>query len=123
MTSFKEGSKKMLKNKKCLPCIGTQAPLKGKELKALSEELGKSWEVIEEHHLGKTFIFKNFKEALAFVNAIGKIAEEEHHHPDIFLAWGKVKIELWTHAIKGLSENDFVLAAKIDALHTSQGLD
>lgn len=77
----------------------------------------KDWEVVEEVKIVKQFKFKNFKEALAFVNKVGELAESENHHPNIFLyGWSKVKITLTTHALKGLSENDFILAAKIDAL-------
>lgn len=79
-------------------------------------ELQPDWKVVDDHHLERSFKFKNFKEALEFTNAVAKIAEQEQHHPDIYLAWGKVKITLWTHKINGLSENDFILAAKIDKL-------
>ena len=89
-------------------------PLKGKELKAIRDSLGGDWNVVDEHHLEKEFRFKNFAEALAFTNRVGAIAEQEGHHPDIFLAWGKVRITLWTHKIDGLTRSDFVLAAKID---------
>jgi len=72
------------------------------------------WKVIEEHHLQKTFLFKDFKQALAFVNRVGEVAEREGHHPDLFLSWGRTDVTLYTHKIKGLSESDFILAAKID---------
>jgi 4a-hydroxytetrahydrobiopterin dehydratase len=100
--------------KKCHACSSTTAPLRGHELTALMNQLGEGWKMVEEHHLEKEYTFKNFKEALAFVNKVGAIAEEEGHHPDILLRWGKVKIMLWTHKIGGLSENDFILAAKLD---------
>jgi len=104
-----------LSDKKCISCeIGTP-PLKGDELRKFHEQLD-NWEVIEEHHLEKEFKFKDFKEALEFTNKVGEIAEEENHHPDIFLAWGKVKLTLFTHKIDGLSESDFVFAAKVDEL-------
>ena len=74
------------------------------------------WQVVEEHHLEKEFRFRNFAEALAFTNKIGAIAEEQGHHPDIDLAWGKVCVTIWTHKIDGLTRSDFVLAAKIDRL-------
>ncbi len=103
-----------LSKKKCTPCQGGVPPLKGPSLAELERQLGKGWKVIDEHHLEKEFSFKNFRDALAFTNAIGAIAEEEGHHPDILLTYGKVKIELWTHKNNGLTENDFILAAKIE---------
>ena len=104
----------ILAQKKCVPCEGGVSPLKGDGLKQLHNQV-QGWEVVDEHHLEKTYTFKNFKEALAFTNKVGAIAEEEGHHPDIYLAWGKVKITIWTHKIDGLTESDFILAAKIDA--------
>jgi 4a-hydroxytetrahydrobiopterin dehydratase len=77
------------------------------------------WKIIEEHHLTKTFKFPNFRGALGFVNRVGELAEEQGHHPDIFLAWGKVEITIWTHKVNGLTESDFILAAKIDQLYES----
>jgi len=74
------------------------------------------WEAVNEHHLKKTFAFPDFQRALDFVNRVGAVAEEQGHHPDIFLAWGKVEITMWTHKIDGLTESDFILAAKIDRL-------
>jgi 4a-hydroxytetrahydrobiopterin dehydratase len=103
-----------LSNKKCIPCRGGVPPLKGQELEKLHRQLGDSWHVIDEHHLEKEYFFKNFREALAFTNKIGEIAEEEGHHPDLLLSYGKVKIQLWTHKIEGLTESDFILAAKCD---------
>ena len=100
---------------KCRPCNEQEPPLKGGALANLQRELSDSWKVIGEHHLEKEYSFKNFKEALDFTNRVGAIAEEEGHHPDISLSWGKVKLQLWTHKIGGLSENDFILAAKADA--------
>jgi 4a-hydroxytetrahydrobiopterin dehydratase len=103
-----------LVNKKCVPCKGGVPPLKGEPLKELQKQLGDGWKVVEEHHLEKEFAFRNFKEALAFTNRVGEVAEQEGHHPDIFLSWGKVKIQLWTHKIDGLTESDFIMAAKCD---------
>lgn len=80
---------------------------------ALLAELS-DWEIVGNHHLVKTYTFKNFAAALDFVNRIGAIAEEQDHHPDIFLAWGKVTVEIWTHKINGLTESDFIFAAKCD---------
>ncbi len=105
-----------LSEKKCSACAGETTPLEGEKLNAMSSELGGGWKVVNEHHLEKDFQFKDFKEALHFANCVGAIAEEEGHHPDIHLAWGKARIILWTHTINGLSESDFVLAAKIDLL-------
>ena len=104
-----------LTKKKCTPCTKGVSPLKGELLAKACRELGGNWKVIDEHHLEKEYSFKNFREALAFTDKIGEIAEQEGHHPDIFLSYGKVKIQLWTHKIDGLSENDFILAAKCDS--------
>lgn len=103
-----------LSKKKCTPCQGGVPPLKGSSLVELCRQLGKGWKVIDEHHLEKEYSFKNFRDALAFTNAVGAIAEEEGHHPDISLSYGKVKIQLWTHKVNGLTESDFILAAKIE---------
>ena len=100
--------------KKCIPCKGGVPPLKGEELTIILEKLGNEWQVIDEHHLEKEFTFKNFQDALHFTNKVGEIAEEQRHHPDIYLAWGKVKLLVWTHKINGLTESDFVYAAKTD---------
>ena len=91
-------------------------PLTGDALQALHKQLGNDWQVIAGHHLEKEYGFKNFAEALAFTNQLGALAEEIFHHPDIFLAWGKVRVTLWTHKIDGLNEADFIFAAKADAL-------
>ena len=104
-----------LLEKTCEPCTKKTERLRGEALGEMQRQLGEDWKVIGEHHLEKEYGFKNFKEALDFTNRVGAIAEEEGHHPDIFLAWGKVKLTVWTHAIDGLSENDFILAAKADA--------
>ncbi len=108
-----------LASKQCVPCKGGVPPLKGDELKRLHEALANGWEVVEEHHLSKQFRFKNFREALDYVNRVGETAEEQHHHPDIHLAWGKVGIEVWTHKIDGLTESDFIFAAKAEQLSGS----
>ena len=103
-----------LANEKCIPCRGGVPPLKGAELQSVARELGGTWRIVDEHHLEKEFRFRDFEQALSFTNAIGAIAEREGHHPDIHLAWGKVRIEIWTHKIDGLTRSDFILAAKID---------
>lgn len=105
-----------LSQKKCIPCTGAIPALKGASLQSLHEELGFSWKIINEHHLEKEFSFPDFLTALNFVNRVGSLAETESHHPDIYLAWGRVRIMIWTHKIDGLTESDFVLAAKIDSL-------
>jgi 4a-hydroxytetrahydrobiopterin dehydratase len=104
-----------LAEKHCVPCHGGIAPLKGEELERLKAQVS-GWQVIEEHHLWKSFAFPDFRTALSFVNRVGETAEAEGHHPDLFLAWGKVDVKIWTHKIDGLAESDFVLAAKIDRL-------
>ncbi|HEX7677179.1 MAG TPA: 4a-hydroxytetrahydrobiopterin dehydratase [Thermoanaerobaculia bacterium] len=88
--------------------------MKGKELAELARTLGGDWRVVDEHHLEKEYTFPDFAQALAFTNRIGAIAEEEGHHPDIYLAWGKVGVKIWTHKVDGLTRADFVLAAKMD---------
>lgn len=105
-----------LTRKECVPCKGGVPPLKGQALLDLQQKLGGSWQIADEHHLEKTFTFKNFRQALDFTNQVGELAEKVGHHPDIYLAWGKVRITIWTHKIDGLTESDFILAAKIDAL-------
>ena len=102
--------------KQCIPCRGGVPPLAGEELAALHGELGDSWELVESHHLEKLFRFDDFRQALEFTNKVGELAEEQDHHPDIFLAWGRVRVTIWTHKIDGLTESDFVFAAKVDAL-------
>ena len=98
----------------CIPCKGGVPPLKGEELEDLLEKLGNSWKIIKEHHLEKEYLFRNFREALDFTNKVGEMAEDQGHHPDIFLAWGKVRLTIWTHKIDGLTESDFIFAAKAD---------
>ena len=102
--------------KECVPCRGGVPPLAGAELAALERQVGPAWKVIDGHHLEREFTFPDFKGALAFTNRVGALAEAEGHHPDIHLAWGKVRITIWTHKIDGLTESDFILAAKAEAL-------
>lgn len=104
-----------LASRECVPCRGGVPPLKGEQLQTLSAEL-KEWSVVGEHHLSKVFKLRDFQEALAFVNRVGELAEEQRHHPDICFGWGRVEITIWTHKIDGLTESDFILAAKIDQL-------
>ena len=105
-----------LAEKECVPCKGGVAPLKGEALKQLAEQLETGWQVVDEHHLERDYTFKNFRAALDFTNKVGDLAEKVGHHPDIYLAWGKVRLTVWTHKIDGLTESDFVLAAKADKL-------
>ena len=102
-----------LASKTCVPCKGGVPPLKGQELESYLKQV-EGWSAVREHHLSKTFKFPDFRQALDFVNRVGEVAEQQGHHPDIFLAWGRTEITLWTHAIDGLSESDFIMAAKID---------
>ncbi len=104
-----------LAEKQCIPCRGGVPPLTDEEIAPLAAEIP-AWNVIDEHHLDRTYSFSNFREALDFTNQIGELAEEQGHHPDIYLAWGKVGVQLWTHKIDGLTESDFVMAAKIERL-------
>jgi 4a-hydroxytetrahydrobiopterin dehydratase len=101
--------------KECVPCRGGVPPLRGAEIAALTEKLGGGWKVVGEHHLEKEYGFKNFRAALDYTNRVGELAEAQGHHPDIYLAWGKVKLTIWTHKIDGLTESDFIFAAKADA--------
>jgi 4a-hydroxytetrahydrobiopterin dehydratase len=102
--------------RRCVPCRGGTPPLRGEPLAALLRELGGGWRAEGEHHLEKEFRFRDFAGALAFANRIGALADEQSHHPDLHLAWGKLGVSIWTHTIDGLTESDFVLAAKIDQL-------
>jgi 4a-hydroxytetrahydrobiopterin dehydratase len=102
--------------RRCVPCRGDTPPLRGEAVSRLLEQLGGGWRAVDEHHLEKEYRFPDFRSALAFTNRLGELAERESHHPDIHLAWGRVRLEIWTHKIRGLSESDFVLAAKADAL-------
>ena len=103
-----------LLSKKCIPCSIGAIPLDTVEITIFLKDVAPGWEVMEDKRLERTFKFKDFKEALEFTNKVGALAEEEGHHPDICLAWGKVVVTLWTHKIDGLHENDFIMAAKID---------
>jgi 4a-hydroxytetrahydrobiopterin dehydratase len=105
-----------LASKTCVPCRGNVPPLKGAELATLARQLP-TWEVTSEHHLSRNYSFPDFRQALDFVNQVGEVAEEQGHHPDIQLSWGRVGITLWTHKIDGLTESDFIMAAKIEKLH------
>lgn len=102
--------------KHCVPCREGVPPLRGEELEKLKSHVP-GWQVVDGHHLWKAFTFPDFRSALDFVNRTGEIAEAEGHHPDLLLSWGRVEVTTWTHKIDGLTENDFILAAKIEQAH------
>jgi 4a-hydroxytetrahydrobiopterin dehydratase len=104
-----------LARKTCVPCEGGVPPLKGDELKEYEQQLP-GWQVVEGHHIVRDFNFPDFKSALAFVNQVGDIAEAEGHHPEIKFTWGKARVSIWTHKVNGLTESDFILAAKISKI-------
>ncbi len=106
-----------LADKHCVPCRGGVPALKGTELQSFAAQLP-SWSVTDEHHLLRSFSFPDFKTALDFVNRVGAVAEQEGHHPDLTLSWGRVDAKTYTHKVDGLTESDFVLAAKIDRLYS-----
>jgi 4a-hydroxytetrahydrobiopterin dehydratase len=110
-----------LASQRCVPCKGGVPPLRGRALDDLLARLGGGWQVVDEHHLAKEYRFRDFADALTFTNRVGALAEAERHHPDIHLAWGRVRLEIWTHVIDGLTESDFVLAAKADRLEGAEG--
>ena len=103
----------------CIPCKGGIPPMTAEQITPWIARLGGDWQAVENHHLLKTYRFKDFRQALDFTNRIGELAEQIGHHPDIHLAWGKVAVTIWTHKIDGLSESDFIFAAKVDALAIS----
>jgi 4a-hydroxytetrahydrobiopterin dehydratase len=111
-----ETAKIKLREKQCVPCEGSVDPLGKKAIETYSQELGPGWQVKEGHSLEKIFSFDDFRGALQFTEAAGEIAEAEEHHPTIELSWGKAKVTVFTHAVDGLTENDFILAAKIDSI-------
>jgi 4a-hydroxytetrahydrobiopterin dehydratase len=104
-----------LAEKRCVPCRGGVPPLGHEEIAKLQPQVP-GWQVVDNHHLTKTHTFPDFVTALDFVNRVGAIAEQEGHHPDLYLSWGKVEIRIWTHKINGLTESDFILAAKLNRL-------
>jgi 4a-hydroxytetrahydrobiopterin dehydratase len=112
----KATKKKKLSERKCVPCDGGIPPLEPDEIKDFLQELSKGWKAVKNHHLFRRYEFADFAEAWEFVNFIGEIAEDEGHHPDIKFSWGYAEITIFTHAIDGLSESDFILAAKIDEI-------
>lgn len=107
-----------LAQRECIPCKGGVPPFDREQSQRLQQQLGSDWLLEHNDHdyLQKTYRFKNFREALDFVNRVGNLAEKVGHHPDIYLAWGRVTLQIWTHKIKGLAESDFIFAAKCDTL-------
>jgi 4a-hydroxytetrahydrobiopterin dehydratase len=105
-----------LAKRKCTACDGETPRLTGGALRKLKKELDGGWKVVGGEYLEKKYKFPDFLKALDFTNRVGKIAEKQGHHPDIYLAWGEVRLKIWTHTIKGLTEGDFILAAKVDGL-------
>jgi len=105
-----------LAKKECVPCKGGIPSLREPEVSKLLAELEEGWQVVEEHHLEKEYRFKDFRTALDFTNRVGELAETQGHHPDICLSWGKVRLTIWTHKINGLTESDFIFAAKADTV-------
>jgi 4a-hydroxytetrahydrobiopterin dehydratase len=101
--------------KRCVACEEGAPKLSAEEIAGLLWKLD-DWECVKKHHLTKSWEFEDFAQALAFVNKVGALAEREGHHPDLFLKWGLVRAEIYTHSVDGLTESDFVLAAKIDRL-------
>lgn len=110
----KAAKQEKLSERKCIPCDGDVPPLEPDEIKDFLQEISEGWKAVKNHHIIKQYKFEDFADAWEFVNLVGEIAEEEGHHPDIIFGWGYAEIKLFTHAIDGLSESDFILAAKID---------
>ncbi len=104
-----------LASRDCVPCRGGVPPMQGDEILEFAKQLD-GWEVIKNHYLRRTYTFSDFKQSLGFVNRVGQLAEEQGHHPDICFGWGRAEITIWTHKIDGLTESDFILAAKIDKI-------
>lgn len=104
-----------LSEKKCIPCRGGVPPLPAEDCRALLGQLD-GWNLNAKGHLEKTYAFDDFRRPFEFVKRIGEMAEEQGHHPDLFLAWGRLTVEVWTHKIDGLVESDFIFAAKTDSL-------
>jgi 4a-hydroxytetrahydrobiopterin dehydratase len=104
-----------LAEKRCVPCHGGVPPLSHEAIGQLLPQIPE-WQAIDDHHLARTYTFPDFRAALDFVNRAGAVAEEQGHHPDLYLSWGKVGVHIWTHKSDGLTESDFILAAKLDRL-------
>jgi len=102
-----------LAENKCIPCRGGVPPLSSDRANELLAELGDDWKLDNDGHLSRQYEFRNFVGALSFANQVGEIAEAENHHPDLYVAWGKCRVDIWTHKIDGLTESDFFFAAKV----------
>ncbi|HRI89130.1 MAG TPA: 4a-hydroxytetrahydrobiopterin dehydratase [Candidatus Hydrogenedentes bacterium] len=111
-----------LASQQCVPCRGGVPKLQGADITRLMALLNGDWQCVDEHHLEKAYKFKNFVDALAFTNAVGAIAEEQNHHPDILTTWGKTKVTIWTHKIDGLTESDFYFAAKVEEAYKTNAM-
>jgi len=109
-------SEACLIDKKCIPCTGGVPPLPSQKIEVFLKELGDGWKINAQGHLTKEFVFEDFLQPMDLANRIAKLAEEEAHHPDLTIAWGRCSVEIWTHKINGLTESDFILASKIEAL-------
>jgi 4a-hydroxytetrahydrobiopterin dehydratase len=103
-----------LADNKCIPCRGGVPPLSSEVAQALLQQLGEGWGLNSDEHLERVYSFGNFNDAMTLANAVAKIADDENHHPDLYVAWGKCSVEIWTHKISGLTESDFYFAAKVD---------
>ena len=106
-----------LAQNECIPCKGDVPPLEADAIAKLHADLGNEWEVVDNHHLTRTYTFKGYKPAVDFTNTVATIADEQNHHPDILLCWGKVVVTIWTHKIDGLTKSDFYFAAKTEAAY------
>ena len=104
----------------CIPCKGGVPPLEGDAIDALLAQLSEAWEVVDDHHLTRVYAFKGYLPAVDYTNRVAAIAEEQNHHPDIMLKWGEVTVTIWTHKIDGLTESDFVFAAKVEEAYTKE---
>lgn len=110
-----------LADNKCVPCRGGVPSLEPLKVQELLGQLDQGWVLNKDGHIERMYSFNNFADALAFVNRVGAVAEDEGHHPDLYLAWGKCKVEIWTHKIQGLTESDFFMAAKADRAYKTNG--
>ena len=110
-----------LAEQKCIPCSGGVPPLVKESAETLLRELDQGWRLNAADHLERAYLFDDFAQAMAFANKVGDVAEEEGHHPDLYIAWGLCRVEIWTHKIAGLTESDFYLAAKADRAFKSPG--
>ena len=110
-----------LAENQCIPCKGGVPSLEAGTIQELLGQVETGWALNQAGHLEREYTFSNFADAWAFLNKVAEVAEDQNHHPDLFLAWGKCKVEIWTHKIKGLTESDFYFAAKADRAFSSNG--